>query len=179
MATLLDEEHLTIILGVLDTDWNNANTSYSSDPRFSTGWWDWGRDVPSVTVTNPQVNPASVAQNPTGATYMTGDGRVGQRQNGFCLVNAWGGTFDTDALATEGPGGDRLSPKILAWEMCKEVRRILLSYAEGTTTSSGDVELTFLMPGETRRIVESDEEQEHPTLFRYEVECRFGYNEES
>lgn len=170
-----DDEGLTIIRGLLDSNWDNTNTSYSSDPhRFTTGWWDWARDEPTVTITTPNVNPQS---QQTGVSYVTGDGGVGQRYSGTCLVNGWAGTFNTDALAGEGDGGGFLSPKILAWDFCKEIRRILGENHAGTTNADGTVELTYVMPGAYRRIVESNPDDENPALFRYEVTARYGFEE--
>lgn len=180
MADQIGEEPLVIIRKLLLSEWQNANTTYSADPRFTTGWWDWGRPSPTVTVTNAQtVSVAGQGNSRTGYSYMTGDGRVGQLKNGTCLVNCWGGTFETDALAGEDTDGSRLSPKTNAWEMCKETRRILLNNAEGTLEANGDVQLSFVSPDEHRRLVDTDSDGEHPTLFRYEVTCRFGYTEES
>lgn len=180
MPDQLDEEPLVIIRGLLDSRWDTANTEYSSDPRFTTGWWDWDREEPVVTITNSEVNPVTGGnQQGTGYTYMTGDGRAGQQYNGYCLVNCWGGTFETATLSDEGPNGGRLSPKVMAWQMCKEAKRVLRTQAEGTTADDGSLELTHVAPGAHRRIVEADEDDEHPALFRYEIECRFGYFEES
>ena len=177
MPEQLNEDPTVTIAGLIRDNWTKANTSYSSDPPVRTGWWDWGRNVPCVTVTNS--NTVTVAGGDTGYSYMTGDGRVGQERNGFCLVNCWGGTFKTDALEAERDDGGFLSPKALAWQMSKEVRRILLDNAEGTTDGSGNVELLFISPGDSRRLADTDPDDEHPTLFRYEVEAKFGYVEES
>lgn len=180
MVDVIGEEPLVIVRELLASGWDNANTTYSSDPRFTTGWWDWGRDMPTVTVTNAQITSVSAATDTrTGYSYMTGDGRVGQLKNGIMLVNCWGGTFETPALDGEASDGERLSPKINAWEMCKEARRILLNNAEGTLADDGSVELSFVSPAEHRRLVDTDEDDEHPTLFRYELTTRYGYTEES
>lgn len=170
MAELLEDEHLTEIKDLLSANWNAANTSLADDPHVHTGWWDWGRDAPTVTVTNPNVNP--VGGGATGLTHLTGDGRAGQEMSGFCLVNGWGGTYDTPAI-----DDNDLSPKVVAWEFCKEIRRILLENASGTLADDGTPALLSAAPGPHRRIVETFEEQEHPTLFRYEVEATFTYVE--
>lgn len=178
MPDQIGEEPLAKICELVRTDWDASNTTYSSDPRIHTGWWDWDREEPVVTVTNPNEFPVSGGEAATGYSYMTGDGSVGQQYAGTCLVNCWAGTFDTDALEGEGSSGGFLSPKILSWEMCKEVRRITRNYADGTTESDGSVQLTHVAPGEHRRIVQSDEDDEHPALFRYEVTVRYGYFEQ-
>lgn len=171
----LSEEPLVTVLGFMDTEWDNTSTVIDFDPRFSTGWWDWGRDGPLVTVTNPNASPVLRGSQPTGYDFVDGAGGVGQRYVATCLVNGWAGTFDS--LAGEGPAGGDVSPKVLAWDMCQEIRRILLLNPEGTTDGSGSVELTSIAPGTHRRIADNDPDLEYPTLFRYEVECRYTFTE--
>lgn len=179
MPDLKQQEPLAEIRGLLNSDWDSTNTQYSSAPLVHTGWWDWDRETLEVTVTNPETNPAtSGGPSDTGYTHMQGDGSVGQRVNGYCLVNGWGGFYGADMLAGESSDGSDLSPKQCAWEFKKEITRILGQYADGTLKDDGTVSLTFVSPGTTRRVVESNGENEHPTIFRYEVECRFGYVEQ-
>jgi len=176
MPEQLTDDELAVVLRILRDNWESSNTDYSADPRFTTGWWDWAREEPTVTVTDSDVAP--LGGGDTGYTHMDGDGNVGQRLNGTAMVNCWAGTYETDALAGEASGGGRLSPKILANQMKVEARR-LLRRPDGTTDSNGDPQLSFVAPGRARRIVESDPEGEHPTLFRYAVTARFGYVETS
>lgn len=176
MSDTKQQEPLHEIRGLLAGDWNPANHQHSAQPHIHTGWWDWGRETLEVTVTNPEVNPSATGRpTDTGYTHMDGAGGVGQLMNGFCLVNGWGGYMGAPALAGEADDGSDLSPKTCAWEFYREIRRVLGQYADGTLADDGSVSLTFVAPGAYRRIVESDGDDEHPTLFRYEVECRFGY----
>lgn len=181
MTDQLEEDPLAIIASILRDNWDTSNTTYSSQPHVHTGWWDWGRPELEVTVTSPQFLPVAGGggggEAQTGYAGTQGDGTAVQNYNGFCLVNAWGGTFDSDVLAGESTDGGMLSPKICSWEFKKEVTRILRDHAGGTTADDNSEQLRYVAPGETRRLVQKDNEDEHPALFRWEVEARAGYTE--
>lgn len=159
---MLNEEPDKIIYDLLRTEWNVANTTYTNDPKFQTGWYDYGSDEPQVSVTEP--GHSVVDGGDTNISAITGSGGVVQRLLGTVLVNCWSGTFQDTRSAGAG------NPKNAAFQMAQEARRILLGNAQGTRKPDGSRQLWTIAPGEARRRTEDDED---PTIFRYEVTTAF------
>lgn len=167
---MIEREPVVIVRDLLVGEWDASNTAYPNQPRVHTGWYDMGSPNPQVTVTNPNEGPTGGGD--TGYTHMDGAGGVGQLITGTCLVNGWAGTRED--LEGEASDGSDINPKVLAWDFAKEIARILSDYASGTNDpNSGDLELSFVAPGEARRMVDTDPEN---AVFRYEVTARYGYD---
>lgn len=171
---MLDREPTVILLDLLSSNWEKANTSIPDDPEFSTGWPDRASTYPVVSITNP--DDAPIDGGDTGWTYMTGAGSVGQLRGGGVLVNGWAGTYDD--LASAGPNGGQVSPKQLAWDFAKEIKRILRPYGGGTTNpETGDPELNSLAPGPARKFVDTGDDGQMDAVYRYEVRVLYTYDD--
>lgn len=165
---MLDEDPVIIVYDLIRNNWNNANTPLGSDPKFSTGWYDYGSSDPQITVTDSE--EGVVQGGITGHSASTGDGGVAQYRNGILLVNCWGGSYDD--LTGAGPNGEDVSPKDAAYQMANEVHRIMQDNASGTSDSNGNKQLHSLGADATRRIVE---EEADPSIFRHEVTVLYTY----
>lgn len=165
---MIENGPIVIVKNLLVTGWDATNTPLADAPRFHTGWYDFGSSDPQVTVTNPE--SSVVNGGDTGQTAGTGDGGVSQVRAGTVLVNAWAGTRDD--LEGAGTNGGDVNPKDAAYQMAAEVHRIIQSNAQGTSTATGDPELTSLGADATRRVVDTDVD---PVVYRYEVTVRFSY----
>lgn len=163
---MIDEEPDKIIYDLLRTNWEHTNTTYSSDPKFQTGWYDFGSDAPQVSVTEP--GDSVINGGDTGITALTGSGGVVQRRVGETYATCWSGTFDDTRAAGAG------NPKNAAFQMANEARRILLKYANGTRKTDGSKQLWSIAPGEVQR---RTNEGDDPTVFRYEVTVIYTYED--
>lgn len=160
---MIDEEPDKIVYDLLRNNWDNTNTTYSSDPSFQTGSYDFGTTDPQVSVSEP--TDSVVGGGDTDITAITGSGGVVQRRAGTVFVRCWSGTFEDTRSSDAG------NPKNAAFRLAKEARRIILKNAQGTRNDDGTRQLESLAPGRVRRRTEGDD----PTEFRYEVEVTFTY----
>lgn len=165
---MLDEDPLVTVRKILVENWDEDNTVLADVPRFQTGWYDFGSDDPQVTITNS--DEGVVEGLHTGQTAATGAGGVHQIRSGMMLVNCWSGTYDD--MQGMGDGGEDISPKQAAWDMAKEVHRIIQENASGTTDEDGNQQLQSLGAEDIRRIVDTDRD---PAVFRYEVTVLYTY----
>lgn len=130
---------------ILKNNWDNANTSISTDPRFSTGWFDKGKDFPQVTVTNK--NEVSGQEY----DFIKADGSgPGKDVKESVQVNTWvhKGAVDVD-------------PKTLSEEMKNEVKRLIHNRFE----SLSDYHL--LGHGTPREIPQAGDVRPH--VFRFNI----------
>lgn len=156
--SMIDEEPDKIIYDLLRTNWKSGNTTYSSDPKFQTGWYDFGSSEPQVSITNP--GSSVVNGGNTGISAVTGQGGVAQRHAGTVTVNCWSGTFQDSRSAGAG------NPKKAAFQLAREAKRIILENANGTFTDSGERQLQTLGTGDISR---QQEDGNDPVVFRYEL----------
>lgn len=169
---MLPRDPKIIFRNVIRSNWNADNTPLADDPRFHTGWYDYGSSDPQVTFTNTE--ESTVDGGDTGHTGGTGDGGVADVRAGTLLINAWAGTRDD--MATAGPGGSRVNPKAASYQMAVEINRILGENADGTLhPDTGDPELNSIGGDEGRELVDTGPDN---AVFRYEVQGRFTYAQE-
>lgn len=161
---MIDTEPDKILYDLLRNNWDYTNTPYSSNPKFQTGWYDFGSSEPQVSVTDPE--DSVVGGGDTEITAITGSGGVVQRRVGMVLINCWSGTYEDSRSVGAG------NPKNAAYQMAGEAKRIGLINATGTTKSDGSRQLESLAPGQVRR---RREDGEDPIVFRYEVQMNFTY----
>lgn len=165
---MIAEDPIVIIKDLLVNNWNAGNTPLASDPSIHTGWYDFGSADPQVTVTNP--DEFTVGGGETGHTGGTGDGGVSQARAGTVLANCWSGTRED--MEGAGSGGSDVNPKDAAYQMAREVHRIMQANATGTTDSNGKPQLNSLGADDVTRIVDTDRD---PAVYRYEVTIRYTY----
>lgn len=161
---MIDKEPDKIIYDLLRNNWNNVNTPYSSDPKFQTGWYDFGSSEPQISISEPDERVAGGGV--TDITAISGSGGVVQRRVGDVMTNCWSGTFEDTRDAGVG------NPKEAAFRLGKETRRILMANANGTTNADGSKQLLSIAPGRVRRRTEDGED---PTVFRYEIQTTYSY----
>lgn len=165
---MIDKDPTLIVRDILLNNWDTTNTAYGTDlsttdpPRIHTGWYDFGRGGPQVTVTNP--DSFVVGGGETGYSGGTGAGEPVQVRAGTLLVNGWSGTRE-ELKGTASDGSD-VNPKQMAFELGKEVWRITKNHASGTA------ELETVGPDNVRGLVE-DEAPE--VVFRREVTVKYTY----
>ena len=118
---LLDEDPKMTIMNLLDNNWDSSNTSISTNPKISTGWWDKSNNTPQVSVTNRQ-------DLGEGASFNDGGGEgVGRDETTTVLVTAFAQRQDGEP-----------NPKKLSFEFQQEAARIIGNNAG----SIGDFYLT-------------------------------------
>lgn len=105
------------IKNLLRDEWDTDNTSISSKPDFSTGWWDDNNSHPQVTVTSDDEAP--LGGGDTGQTHLSNASPTEQLLAGAVDVNVWANRDSSD-----------VNPKTLTYEFKEEVRRIVQSNRE-------------------------------------------------
>lgn len=165
---MLSQDPIEIIYDLLRNNWDNSNTVLADDPKFQTGWYDYGSSDPQVSVTNS--DEVVMDSGLTGHSGGTGGGGAAQYRAGHVLVNCWAGTYED--MSDAGSGGSAVSPKEASYDMAGEVHRIVQSNASGTTDGNGDKQLHSLGASDVRRIVDNEVE---PAVFRYEVTVNYTY----
>lgn len=144
------------ILDILQTNWNNANTSISSDPSFHTGRYNQDASNPQVSVTD--INATTIGGSPSGyaAFDPSGAGAI-QEYDGGVDVGLWSDYSVAD-----------VNPKKLTWEFREEVMRIV--QANQTTVT----DLRYVAGGQHRLIVETEKT---PAVYHRIQEVVYGYAE--
>lgn len=139
---------------------DDTNLSYTGNVRIHTGWYDYDSGTPQITVTNK--NEFTVDGGETAISAGTGDGGAVQKRAGTVLVNGWSGTRNN--LTGQGPAGDDVNPKQMAYELGKEIARITLN---------GDIEDFLSVAPDTIRGIAEDDAPE--IVFREECTVRYTY----
>lgn len=160
---MTDEESSVILVGMLIDGWdsNNIDVAFDENARISTGWWSEDNPHPQITVSNIAEDPSYDGINPSGSGATS-------RVNGTADTNVW---VANDRDATSG-----LHPKILRFQLRKEVERIIRDNAEGfqyTDPDGGTHFLTRVEPTGVDSDVDTDKE---PTLFQYTIETSYVYH---
>lgn len=153
MADLITDEPSVIVSNLLQSEWNGANIdgSFDAGKRISTGWWSEDSPHPQITVT-----PVDEDTSPTGLDPSSGG--LTSWVSGSLDCNVW--------VANDYDSTGGVHPRTLRWQLRREVQRIIMHNQQGTTTDSGDPELTRLETGVVRGLVETDSE---PVVYRYVV----------
>lgn len=166
---MLDRDPKIIARNRVRDEWTKANTPLADDPRFHTGWYDYGSEDPQVTFTNAE--ESTVNGGDTGVTAGTGSGGTANVRAGTLLANCWAGTRDD--CSDVGVGGARVNPKEVAYQLAVELANIL--DGRGTTNpDTGDQELLSLAADGSRGVVDTDGEA---PIYREEVTVRYTYAE--
>jgi hypothetical protein len=114
-------EPKVLIMSLIKTNWVAGNLTPSLTPDFHTGWW------------NPESNSPQVT--------FTGDGESFQGQSGYGAIEGGGGgpvqvvngTLIADCWASRDQGASGANPKLIVYEMAKEIRRVILANFGGAT----------------------------------------------
>lgn len=168
---MLERDPKIILRNLVSTGYTVSNTPLASAPRFHTGWYNYGSSDPQVTFTNTE--ESTVNGGITGHTAGTGDGRASNVRAGTLLVNAWAGTRED--MAAAGPDGSRVNPKDAAYQMAREVARILDDNNGGTQhPETGAPELNSIGVDPGRDEVDTEHGD---AVFRYEITARYTYVE--
>lgn len=140
---------------LMRNNWDNSNTSISSDPNFSTGWFDAESNSPQVTVTSITEGAISGGEAPFSGIQGDGSGPV-QEFSGTLEVNVWSSRELESSV----------NPKKAIHQFAEEVTRIV----NNNTLTATD--LRYIAIGSKRFLVETDAE---PTVFRYSLEVQYLY----
>jgi len=145
------------IRNLLKNNWDNTNTSLSSDPAIHTGWIDREASSPQVTVTSAEESPISIGQSPFSGIVPDGSGPT-QEIGGTVMIDCWSSREMESSV----------NPKQLTFEFSEEVKRIL----KGNLTSATD--LRYIGYQGRRFMTDPDAE---PVVFRYSVTAWYVYQE--
>lgn len=140
---------------LMRNNWNSDNTSISSDPNFSTGWFDQDATNPQVTVTGLDEGAIFGGVAPFSGIQGDGSGPV-QEFSGTVEVNVWSSRELNSSV----------NPKKAVHEFAEEVTRIV----NANTLTATD--LRYIGVGTKRFIVDTDAE---PAVFRYSLEVNYVY----
>lgn len=141
---------------LLVNNWDNTNTVLSVDPKFTTGWYEQGSSEPMVSVSNPEDSEATGSAS--GYTSIKGDGSGPDSEiNGVILINAW---CNEDQASP--------NPKAVVHSLRNEIIRIINANYEATQYRN----IGTTGPG--TKVVEDEQD---PTMFRYEIEGTYQYTE--
>lgn len=116
MTTNIQEPSITI-RDLLRDNWDNSNTSISSDPDIDTGWWDFNSDSPQVTLAGGEDSPVGGGQ--TGWSGINSVGDPVQEMDGSVQIDCWANRRSAS-----------VNPKTLVYEFAEEVRRIIYNNAK-------------------------------------------------
>lgn len=147
MATQIQDPKISI-KDLIDNNWDTSNTSISSKPTITTGWWDNSNENPMVTISGAEESPIG-----GGTTGFSGIEPTKELE-GSLQVDCW-----SDRNATT------VNPKKLTFEFSDEVKRIIDENHDQATDLRY---VTFL--GRQER----PDASETPTLYRYI--CTVGYD---
>lgn len=114
-------EPKVLILSLIKTNWTAGNLTPSLTPDFHTGWWNPASNSPQITFTSD--SESFQGQSGYGAIEGGGGGPV-QVVNGTLIADCW---------ASRDQGASGANPKLIVYEMAKEIRRIILANFSGAT----------------------------------------------
>lgn len=153
-----------LVLALLQTDWTPANT-FDATPHISFGWFEDGKDVPQVTVGQPEESPVDGGQ--TGYSHIRVGSGPGQTIGGSIAVHVWSTTDRLDAV-----GASTKNPREFNERCCEEVQRIVGENASTPTNPSTGAEPVSSIAYDGREPVP---EPDRPGVEHYRAEVRYGY----
>jgi hypothetical protein len=140
---------------LLQSNWDNTNTVLSSDPKFTTGWYEQGSTEPVVSVSTPEENEATGAAS--GYTSIKGDGTGPDSEvNGNILIDVW---------CNENQASQ--NPKAVVHSLRNEVLRVINANYEATQYRN-------IGHSSATKLVEDDQD---PVMYRYQIEATYQYTE--
>jgi len=141
---------------LLLNNWDNTNTVLSSDPRFTTGWYEQGSTEPVVSVSTPEENEATGSAS--GYSSIKGDGTGPDSEiNGTILIDCW----CNENQSTQ-------NPKAVVHSIRNEVLRIINSNYEATQYRNIGTR------GTGTKLVEDEQD---PVMYRYQIEATYQFTE--
>lgn len=142
---LLDEDPKMTIRNLLLNNWDTSNTSISTQPKISTGWWDKSNSTPQVSVTNRK----DVGE---GATFNESGGKgVGRDETTSVLVTGFAQRQDGEP-----------NPKTLSFEFMQEVVRIV-------GNNAGNIGDFYLTTADAPTELPPGDPEGPPSVFAYQV----------
>lgn len=141
---------------LIDSDWDNTNTSINYDPDIHTGWHNPESTDPEVTISSAEETPTAGGTG-FSAIDPTGAGPV-MELDGVVSVDCWSDREVADP-----------NPKTLTFEFTEEVKRILKNHLLDAQ------DLRFLVY-HGRREIPPESDDPTPT-FHYAVRAWYQYEE--
>lgn len=113
------------LIDLYEAKWDNANTSISSDPFISGGWWSFDEERPQITITGYEESPIEGGQ--TGYVGIDSGNPPVQLLSGTAQVDTWA---ESETVSVD--------PQKLVFQMSEEVRRITQEESRATDATVSD-----------------------------------------
>lgn len=154
-----------LILQLLQDGWTPGNT-YGVTPHISFGWFDESKDVPQLTVGQPEESPTDGGT--TGYSHIRVNSGPGQSIIGTLPVHVWS-TYER----LDSAGSSSTNPREFNERCCEEVQRIVSANAASPTNpSSGNQPVSSIAYDGREPVPEPD----RPEVDHYRAEVRYNYD---